>query len=538
MKRAATAFALLAAASSRGPLAGPAVRPADDPLAGLLTAAEASGHARTSSCAEVEAFLARCAAASTRMSLGTIATTEKGRDVPIMLVADPPLHSLAAAAASGRLNVLVFANIHGGEVEGKEAVQALLREFAGNAHPDLLEQLAVAFVPNLNPDGNDAIDRRNRPDQNGPVEGVGQRANGTGLDLNRDYMKLASPEVRGLVTAVRTMDAALVIDLHTTDGSFHGYELTYAAPLHPASDPALLRFAAQEFLPALRRAMEERSFATFDYGDFADAQAPEKGWYTFDCRPRFGTNYFGVANRLTLLSEAYSHEPFAVRIAATREFVLAALRFAAAHAVRLRELRAGADAAAARLAGESAQVPLRGRIERTRAAEPVLVGDCRSEKDEVTGLERVIDLGVARPVAMDVHVSFAGCDPAALPRHGYAIRGASLTIEELLRFHGIAFLRLAETRRAKGDRFRIDERRVAARPFQGRRSVELAGEMEPWAGDLPVGTLLVPSAQPLARLALLLLDPRGDDGLAAWDLIDALPDEPDHFAVLSIAALD
>ena len=300
-----------------------ALPPADDPLAGLATAAEASNHERTSTSAEVVAFLERCDAASPRLLRGSLATTSQGRDVPYVLVAEPPLPSPAVAAGSGRLPVLVFANIHGGEVEGKEAVQALLREFAGGAHGELLERLVLLFVPNLNPDGNDAIDRSNRPDQNGPVEGVGQRANGQGLDLNRDYMKLASPEIRGLVAAVRAIDAALVVDLHTTDGSFHGYELTYAAPLHPATDPALLRFGQAEFLPALRDAMQERGFATYDYGDFADARSPEKGWWTFDCRPRFGTNYFGLQNRLTLLSEAYSHEPFAVRIAATREFVLA-----------------------------------------------------------------------------------------------------------------------------------------------------------------------------------------------------------------------
>ena len=59
-----------------------------------------------------------------------------------------------------------MANIHAGEVEGKEAVQVFLREIAQGRHQDVLKRLIVAFIPNYNPDGNDEIDRstgRTRP---------------------------------------------------------------------------------------------------------------------------------------------------------------------------------------------------------------------------------------------------------------------------------------------------------------------------------------------------------------------------------------
>ena len=39
--------------------------------------------------------------------------------------------------------------------------------------------------------------------------------------------------------------------------------------------------------------------------------------------------------------------------------------------------------------------------------------------------------------------------------------------------------------------------------------------------QLPKGTLKIDMTQPLARLAFYLVEPRSDDGLVAWNLLDA-----------------
>src|SRR5690606_9355375 len=91
----------------------------------------------------------------------------------------------------------------------------------------LLKDLVLAFVPNFNPDGNDRMGKGTRPGQKGPEEGQGVRENAQGLDLNRDYVKLESPEVRALVRFMNEWDPAVVLDAHTTNGSFHRYTLTY-----------------------------------------------------------------------------------------------------------------------------------------------------------------------------------------------------------------------------------------------------------------------------------------------------------------------
>ncbi len=160
-----------------------------------------------------------------------------GQDAP------PRLPARASWSAS------IIGNIHAGEVCGKEALPMLLREAFGTPHPPLLKDLILAVAPIYNTDGNERVSKTNRPGQVGPDEGMGQRANARGLDLNRDFIKLEAPETRGLVRFLNEWNPHLFIDTHTTDGSYHRYIVTYDGPKNPAGDPRIMGFMRQTFFP-------------------------------------------------------------------------------------------------------------------------------------------------------------------------------------------------------------------------------------------------------------------------------------------------
>ncbi len=84
------------------------------------------------------------------------------------------------------------------------------------------------MAPIYNADGNERVNLYNRPRQNGPFGGMGQRANAQGLDLNRDHMKARSAEATSLIGLMNAYDPHVLIDLHTTNGTRHGYHLTYS----------------------------------------------------------------------------------------------------------------------------------------------------------------------------------------------------------------------------------------------------------------------------------------------------------------------
>ena len=223
-----------------------------------LTRAERTGYRETSSYADVTQFLAAVTRGQRRMHVTSFGYSLEGRELPLVVVGDVADPSPEAVRASGRLRVFVQANIHAGEVEGKEAVQELLRDLARGRHTRWLDSLVLLVAPIYNADGNERVALTNRPLQNGPIGGMGQRSNAQGLDLNRDHMKLEAVEARALVLLMNRYDPQVLMDLHTTDGSVHGYHLTYSTPLNPGTDSAIVGLLRDAWLPEATRRVTER----------------------------------------------------------------------------------------------------------------------------------------------------------------------------------------------------------------------------------------------------------------------------------------
>ena len=212
--------------------------------AALRTRAELSGFTETSRAEDVTRVLGALQRASPSVHVTEFGRSQEARPLPLAVVSSPGVKDAAAARRSGKPRVLVLANIHAGEVEGKEAALILARRLTlGDLRP-LAPRLVVLFAPLYNADGNERISLDHRPEQFGPLGGVGTRENAAGLDLNRDFTKLETPESRALAGLLNEWDPQVVIDLHTTNGSYHAYHLTYAPTLAVGADPTARRIHA------------------------------------------------------------------------------------------------------------------------------------------------------------------------------------------------------------------------------------------------------------------------------------------------------
>jgi Zinc carboxypeptidase len=514
----------------------------------MRTRAEITNYEETSSYADVTRVINGLVATSKIVHTESFGKTEEGRDLPLMVIADPKVTTPAAARKLGRPLVFVQANIHAGEVEGKEAVLMLARRLVSGDLRPLTRQLVILIAPDYNADGNEKFNVMNRTSQNGPVAGVGTRENSKGLDLNRDYMKLDSAEARSLVGLFNKWDPHVIVDLHTTNGSYHANHLTYSPILNPNADAQLIEFTRERMLAPIRQTMlKTHHWRTYYYGNFA----PEDGggressrvdpanpgnvtWRTFDHRPRFGNNYAGLRNRIAILSEAYSYLDFKGRVEVTEDFVEEIWKSAAANAKQIMTLTAQADRVLTAPAnGPSASLKagkpleLGVDIEIRALPEPVeiMVGDVTRVPNPRSGRDMLVMAPLATPVLMNDYGVFVATRTLPMPK-GWLIPRAMAESPRFsgaldrLRWHGIQTQEIADDLQLPVERFSISEMTKAPKSFQGHQEARLRGSFDRAQLTVSAGSLFIPATQPLARLAFYLLEPESDDGLVTWNIIE------------------
>ncbi|WP_437930616.1 M14 family metallopeptidase [Sorangium sp. So ce291] len=491
----------------------------------LLTRAEATGFRETSLHADVMRFVRALAARDDpRLHVTTFGTSPGGRELPLLVLSKDGVRSPAEARRAGRPVVLMLDGIHPGEVEGKEASLALVRDLLDGRHPDWLDTLVLLVVPLFNPDGNDALDPQNRrldlkklAGQPGPV--VGTRTQSQGINLNRDYLRQAAPEMRLLQQHVCIPWAPdLTIDNHATNGSVHRFHMTVDVPHTVESGRAEpIAMMRDRLVPDVIAAVRKRGFDSCWYGNFVedervldadgevDPAAPVGlGWMTYPHHPRFGSNYRGLTGRLDLLLECYSYLPFEERVQTASAWQIETLSWAAAHADAVREVVAAS-------ARPPDRVAVRYRLEPTGT--PI---------DILTRSPRTFD-GAPVTLRLPHHARFVGTTVVDRPR-AYLVPPA---IAEALRRHG---LRVAPAEGVHD----VEVAQVASLGAEGGRAIleaarvgEVAVRWREGARRAPEGWSRVDTDQPLGAIAVYLCEPESDDGAVENGLVEvpAIGDE-------------
>jgi hypothetical protein len=507
--------------------------------ADMRTRAEITNYEETSTYADVTRVIDGLVATSPLVHTESFGKTEEGRELPLVVISDPKVTTPAMARKLGRPIVFVQANIHAGEVEGKEAMLMIARRLVSGDLKPMTRQLVFLIAPNYNADGNEKVSPMNRSAQNGPVAGVGTRENSKGLDLNRDYMKLDTAEARSLVGLMNKWDPHVLVDLHTTNGSYHANHLTYSPILNPNADQRLIDFTRDKMLAPIRDAMlKTHNWRTYYYGNFA----PEDGggresaridpanpgnttWRTFDHRPRYGNNYAGLRNRIAILSEAYSYLDFKGRVEVTEDFVDEIYKSVIANAKQIMTLTAQADRVFTTAASKPVELGVDIEIRALPEKVDILVGDVTKVPNPRSGREMLAMAPLAVPVPMKDYGVFAATRSLAMPK-GWLIPRALATGPRLasaldrLRWHGIRISEIAAEARLNVERFTVTELTKQPRVFQGHQEVRLKGTFDTVQLVVDAGTLFIPSNQPLARLAFYLVEPESDDSLVTWNVIE------------------
>lgn len=284
------------------------------------TLAESTDYRQTWNYADTIRFTQKLDAASEKIIYKSFGTSGEGRALPLLIAAKGSTFTPAAARKSGKAVVLIQAGIHAGEIDGKDAGLALLRDIAvTGTRADLLKDAVLLFVPIYNVDGHELSSPYNRINQNGP-EAMGWRATSANLNLNRDYMKADAPETRAFLRLWNEWQPDFFFDLHVTDGADFQYNVTYEYAHFDEVSPHVAGWMKEHFEGRVVAEIEREGNLLTYYLEFGGREVTS-GIYTFIATPRFATGYAAIRNRPGLLVETHSLKPYRSRVRGTYDLL-------------------------------------------------------------------------------------------------------------------------------------------------------------------------------------------------------------------------
>lgn len=494
---------------------------------GWLTHAEKTDFRETGRYAEAVEFHRRLAAASRFARLEEIGRSSEGRPLYVLIASRDRAFTPAAARRTGKPAVLLQNGIHAGENGGKDAAMMLLRDLLITRRLEkLLDSAVVLSIPVFNADGHERVSPWNRINENGPRE-MGFRVTARRLNLNRDYLKADTPEMRAWLRLYTQWLPDLLIDNHVTDGGDAQYDVTVAAHTEQDIAAPVGGWVKNQFLPEMFRRLEALGHVPGFY--IEGRAAGGKALAAMTASPRYSTGYAAAQNRAALLVETHSLKSFRTRVWSHYDIMRAALELAAETAGGLRRASLEADRLQAALApgtpvflegapaGEGEPYVLRG-MKAGQVASPVsggMVARYTAERlDQPVTLVRTLAARVA---------------PAA--PHGYIVPREWSEIIDLLGLHGVEMIRLEKP--VKGEFFTVkfSDVRFAPAPFEGRfRVVSFTASAAKAPRAVAAGSVYVPVAQRAGKVAMHLLEPEAPDSAVRWGFFLPVFEQKEYFS--------
>ena len=493
--------------------------PQSDSAAQFATKAEATGYAETATYDETIANLRKLEQASDLIKLFPIGTTPQGRTMYLAVVSKDRAFTPELAAAAGKVIVLVQSGIHAGEIDGKEATLALLRDMLiAKKRAALLDNVILLVVPVFNVDGHENASPYNRVNQIGPAK-MGVRTTAQGYDLNRDFIKADAPEMKNWIRMFVAWRPHLLIDNHITDGADFQYAITYTISQHQNAPATVREWATTRFMPALTERLRRMGQEICPYVMFR-GNDPTTGLRTYVDIGRFSTGYAAVHNRPGLLVEMHMLKDFRTRVQGNYDLMVAALEELNAHPQSL--IDAVRKAEAETITGLTEAYPLRFRPANDSILIDFLGYQFENTQSEIAGTKWT-QYDPQRPVTYRIPYFYKQtvADSVFVPRY-YLIPQEWQEEIARLALHGVRLERLTGPLTADVEMYRLTEPKWDPSSYAGRVRVSFKSETQTRTRTFPAGTIVVSTRQRDAKAAVQLLEPKGPDSFVSWGFMNTV----------------
>jgi hypothetical protein len=488
----------------------------------LLTTGEKTGFNETAPYAEAVEISHRLERASSFVKVMNIGNTPEGRTMIALVVSKDRAFTPEAAAKTNKAIVMIQSGIHAGEIEGKDTVLMLIRDMTvSKKFAGWLDHAIFVVIPVFNVDGHEYFSDYHRPSQNGP-KSTGLRANAQRLNLNRDYMKADTPEMKAWLRVFNSWMPDFLIDNHVTDGSDMQYDVTWdMARNQDIAEPASA-WVRDKYVPELDKRMAADGHLVAPYGALRNVGG-KREFFMEVFSPRYSHLYSAVQNRPSLLVESHSLKTARTRAWAHYDIMRHTFDIIAADPESLRKAVREADRNMAARAGDPSAEPvyLAGKV--SDKSRPIVYRALKNApfKSEVTGAGVTHYTGEVDDIQTVIHDQIDTTLSAQMPL-GYLIPAAFNSAAALLQEHGVQIERTTKPLDQVFETYRFTSTKFAANASEGHVMLTVEPRMVKEKTFIPAGSYWIPMKQRRARLILSMLEPSAPDSLAAWGLLDSV----------------
>jgi len=493
------------------------------------TLAEQTDYHKTWSYADTIAYCQKLDKASDKIVYKSIGKSNQGRDIPLVIASEDGAFTPEAARKKGKAVIFIQAGIHPGEIDGKDAGLALLRDAViTKTLPNLLKDVVILYVPIYSVDGHENFNPYMRINQNGPDE-MGFRGNANYLNLNRDYMKADAPETRAWLGLWNEWNPDFFIDCHVTDGADFQYNVTYEYAHFQEVSPLLKNWMDEHFDGKVVPKIESEGNILTHYVEFAGREVTG-GIATFIATPRFATGYTPLRNRNGLLIETHSLKSYRSRVRGTYDTLRYTIEEIAATKASLLDANKKVDEETVergKTYDPNRQYPLTLAV--TDKSTPLAFKgvEYKIEDSAISG-GRMITYGTA-PLNITIPRFDEGKVVTSVdPPLYYIVPVEWADVINVLKIHGVKLDTLKKPLTIEVESYKLTQPKWATASFEGRINVTCKPERIKETRTFPVGSIVVPMAQEAANVAIHLLEPNGPDSFVTWGFFNAVFEQKEY----------
>lgn len=486
---------------------------------------ENSNYLKTGSYQEAVDFCKSLADNYEQANYTSFGYSPQGRELPLLILDKDGLIEADDIRAKGKAIIYIQACIHAGESDGKDAGLLLMRDML--EQDKLPENTCILFVPIINVDGHEHFGPYNRINQNGPQE-MGWRCTAQNLNLNRDYLKIDSPELQQCMHLINIYDPDFLIDCHTTDGTDYQYHLTYGIEVHGNMNAELSAWQADQYLPYVEKHMFDNEMPIFPYVAFKEWHNPKSGLRTMISPAMLSHGYFAIRNRPSLLIETHMLKDYKTRVDATYKMLEYTIDFIDQDHSELIQLIKKADAKTASKEFRSKAYPLTFKATENTDIVEFLGIAYETRTSELTGGNVFYyQEGEKETMYLPLYNDIIPNKECMLPDF-YIIPPEWTAVIQRIQIHGIQTERLREEKTYTVVSYQFSDMEWDNTPYEGRIRLSYNYTPDTLSITYPIGSVLIDMNQALALVAAHILEPASDGAFLHWGFFNSIFEQKEY----------